>query len=65
MIPVVIPVIAPERECPRCGHKVGGEYTSCPQCGATLPKPARVNQMVILGLMLLLIGGVAMFLLYR
>ena len=64
MIPIVTPVIVNQRECPQCGHKVGGGYASCPQCGVTLPNPARVNQIVLLGLVLVLIGGVAMFLMH-
>ena len=64
MIPVVSPVIVAQRECPSCGQQVSGGYSSCPRCGAMPPKPARANQMVILGLLLLLIGGVAMFLMH-
>jgi len=64
MIPVVTPVIVPERKCPRCGGKVGGSDSSCPRCGATLPKLGRNNLLVVLGLVLALIGGVVAFLLH-
>ena len=64
MIPIVTPVIVYQRECPQCGHKVEGGYASCPQCGATLPKPASSNRLVVLGLVLALVLGVAVALLY-
>jgi len=60
MIPIVTPVIVHQRECPQCAHKVGAAYSTCPQCGATLPKPPRGNRLVILGLVLALVLGVVM-----
>lgn len=64
MIPIVTPVIVRQRECPKCGYQVGQGYSACPQCGATLPKPASSNRLVVLGLVLALVLGVAVALSY-
>jgi len=64
MNPVVSRGTVSQRECPRCGQRVSGSHSACPHCGAKLPNPARVNQMALLGLLLVLIGGVAFFVMH-
>jgi hypothetical protein len=64
MIPIVTPVIVYERDCPQCGQKVSRGYSTCPHCGAELPKAARSSRLIILGLVLALIGGVVLSLRY-
>jgi hypothetical protein len=64
MILIVTPVIVRQRDCPRCGQKVGAGDTVCPHCGMTLPTPARSNFLVVLGLLLALVLGVVLALQY-